>query len=172
MGTKEIKKCSIVAGAPNDCAAFLKEHLDRGSYIIAADSGYLPLLAAEILPDLIIADFDSSEKPDLPCEIITFPSEKDYTDTFNCVRYAVAHGAKEILIYNALGNRFDHSFGNVLCLSYCRAHGVFCQLIDSHNRLTLVDGEYTFYKNYRFFSVFPFLEPCRGVRITGAKYTA
>ncbi len=172
MGAKKVKRCTIVSGAPNDCSEFIKEHIDRSSFIIAADDGYTHLLQAGIMPDLIIADFDSSEKPDLLCEIISFPEEKDYTDTFNCVRYAVAHGFTEIIIFNALGSRFDHSFGNVLCLSYCKKHGVFCQLTDAYNRLTLVDKEYTFRKDYDCFSLFAFLEDCEGVRINGAHYSA
>ena len=172
MAAKEMKNCTVVAGAPNDCSAFLRSHINRDSYIIAADSGYTYLLQAGIMPDLIIADFDSSDKPELDCEIITFPVEKDYTDTFNCVRYAVEHGFTSIDIYNALGNRFDHSFANVLCLSYCKRHSVFCRLIDEHNRLTLIDREYTFKKEYQHFSLFAFLEDCCGVRISGARYSA
>lgn len=172
MAAKEIKKCVIVSGAPNDCSAFFKQHIDRDSFIIAADSGYTYLLQAGITPDLIIADFDSSELPDIGCDIITFPSEKDYTDTFNCVRYAVEKGFTEITIYNALGSRFDHSFGNVLCLSYCKKHSVRCQLRDEHNRLTLIEREYTFPKEYDHFSLFAFLEDCDGVRIDGAHYSA
>ena len=166
-------KCTIVSGAPNDCADFLKENIDRESFIIAADSGYKKLLAAGIMPDLIIADFDSSEKPEnLGCEIITFPSEKSYTDTFNCVIYAVQNGFIEIEIFNAVGSRFDHTYGNVLCLEYCRQNGVKCTVVDEHNRLRLIEKEYTFKADYKYFSLFAFLSDCKGVRIKGAKYGA
>ena len=57
----EIKKCTIVSGAPNDNIEFLKSHIDRASFIIAADSGYKKLLSAEIIPDAIVADFDFTE---------------------------------------------------------------------------------------------------------------
>lgn len=165
-------KCSIVSGAPHDCSAFLQQHIDRDSFIIAADAGYVPLLQAGITPDVIVGDFDSAPVPQTDCRVITFPKEKDYTDTFNCVRYAVKEGYREIFLYNALGSRFDHSYGNVLCLDYCRRHGVFCQLIDAHNRLTLIEKTYAFSKEYDYFSLFAFLEDCKGVRIDGARYTA
>ena len=164
-------KCSIVSGAPNDCAEFLKSNIDKDSFIIAADSGYLHLIKAEIKPDLIIADFDSCEKPEIDCEILTYPWEKSYTDTFNCVRYAVEKGFNDISIYNAIGSRFDHTYANVLCLDYCRKNGVKCRIVDEHNRLTLIRGEYTFEKDYDYFSLIAFLGDCKGVKIEGAHFS-
>ncbi len=165
-------KCTIVSGAPNECSEFIKNSIDKDSFIIAADSGYKQLVKAGITPDLIIADFDSSERPVLDCEIIKIPVEKDTGDTFACVKYAVSDGYKEIEILNALGSRFDHSFANILCLDYCRKNGVKCSLKDAHNRISLITDTYTFKKEYDFFSLFAFLEDCKGVKIEGAYYTS
>ncbi len=165
-------KCTVVSGAPNDCAEFLKERVDKNSFIIAADSGYRVLEKADIKPDLIIADFDSSKRPETECEIITFPIEKSRSDTFNCVVYAVENGFKKIEIFNAIGSRLDHTYANLLCLDYCRKHGAECVIIDAHNRVSLITGEHTFKKDYDFFSLFAFLEDCEGVSIKGAFYTA
>ena len=63
MGIKKIK-CSIVAGAPNADVDYLKNAVDKNSFIIAADSGYVYCKKAGIVPDIIIGDFDSSKKPD------------------------------------------------------------------------------------------------------------
>jgi len=41
---EEIKKCTVVSGAPNSNIDFLKMHLDRESFIISADSGYKNLI--------------------------------------------------------------------------------------------------------------------------------
>ena len=164
-------KCTIVSGAPNECSGFLKENIDKESFIIAADSGYLHLQKAGLIPDLIIADFDSSEAPDIDCEIIKYPIKKDDTDTFNCVKYAVEKGFEKIEIFNAVGSRFDHTYANVLCLDYCRKNGVKCSIIDGHNRLTLITDKHTFKADYKFFSLFSFLTDCKGVTITGAEYT-
>ena len=70
MGT-QIKKCTIISGAPDDDIDFLKENIDVQSFIICADSGYKNCLKAGFTPNLIIGDFDSSEKPDINCEIIS-----------------------------------------------------------------------------------------------------
>ena len=79
MGT-QIKKCTIISGAPDDDIDFLKENIDVQSFIICADSGYKNCLKAGFTPNLIIGDFDSSEKPDINCEIISLEVEKAYRD--------------------------------------------------------------------------------------------
>ena len=95
MGNKKVK-CIIVSGAPDDDYDFLKEKLKKESYIIAADSGYLKCIKVNVIPDLIIGDFDSSPIPDVDTEIIRLPAEKDDTDTFYCVKKAIELGFKEI----------------------------------------------------------------------------
>ena len=167
----EMKKCTIVSGAPNDNIEFLKNHINRNSFIIAADSGYEKLLKAGIMPDAIVADFDSSEKPDINCEIITFPIEKAFSDTFNSIRYAKAKGFDDITVFFAIGNRFDHSYSNVLCLDYCRKNKINCTIVDDKNRISLITDKKIFKKEYNFFSLFAFLEPCKGVKIKGAHYS-
>ena len=84
MGNKKVK-CIIVSGAPDDDYEFLKAKLNDGAYIIAADSGYLKCIKINVIPDLIIGDFDSSPIPDVNTEIMKLPAEKDDTDTFYCV---------------------------------------------------------------------------------------
>lgn len=168
----EIKKCTIISGAPGNNADFLKNNVDLSSFIIAADSGYLRLLEAGISPDLVLGDFDSSPKPDIDCEIIMLPVEKAYTDTFECVQLAVGRGYNDITIYNAIGSRFDHTYSNVLCLDYCRKNGAKCRICDESNRLSLITDKITFKKEYDNFSLFAYLEDCSGVKIKGAYYTA
>ena len=165
-----MKRCTIVSGAPGGSTEFLKDNINRDSYIIAADSGYKKLHNANIIPDAIVADFDSSEKPNIDCEIITFPVEKAYTDTFNSVILAKERGYNDITILFALGGRFDHSYSNILCLDYCKKNGINCRIIDEYNRISLIEKEAIVKKEYQSFSLFAFLEDCKGVRIEGAHY--
>ena len=167
---EQVKKCVIVSGAPNDNIDFLKENIDLNAFIIAADSGYLKLKEANIKPNAIVADFDSSNKPDIDCEIITFPVEKAFTDTFNSVILAKERGYNDITIFFAIGNRFDHSYSNVLCLDYCRKNNIKCRIIDDKNRISLIDKRAVIKKEYDYFSLFAFLEDCYGVKIKGAHY--
>ena len=168
----KITHFTIVSGGPVYDEAFLKTNIDLSSFIIGADSGYLKLQKAGIRIDAIVADFDSAEKPALDCEMLVFPVEKDATDTFNAVKIAVERGAQSITVFFALGGRFDHSYSNLLCLAYCKAYGVDCVLLDTQNRVSLITDKKVIQKDYNAFSLFAFLEDCKGVSIKGAYYTA
>ncbi len=170
MGNKKIK-CVIVSGAPDQDYDFLKNRLHEGAYIIAADSGYLKCIKAGFVPDLIIGDFDSSEYPEMDTEIIRLPAEKDFTDTFTCVKKAVDMGFSEIELLCAIGNRADHNYANMLCLDYCRKHNVKCVISNRHNRIQLVKNEITINgSEYKYFSVYAFLGTVEGLTIKDAYY--
>ena len=170
MGNKKVK-CIIVSGAPDDDYEFLKEKLNDGAYIIAADSGYLKCIKVNVIPDLIIGDFDSSPIPDVNTEIMKLPAEKDDTDTFYCVKKAIELGFKEIEILCAIGNRADHNYSNMLCLDYCRKNSVKCSISNRRNRLQLVDNEISIDDSeYKYFSLFAFLGDVSGLSIRDAYY--
>ena len=170
MGNKKVK-CIIVSGAPDDDYAFLKEKLSENAYIIAADSGYLKCVQVGITPDLIMGDFDSSPSPELNTEIVKLPAEKDFTDTFYCLRKAIELGFDEVEILCAIGNRADHNYSNMLCLDYCLKNNVKCAIINRRNKLQLVDKEIVIDDcEYKCFSLFAFLGAVQGLSIKGAYY--
>lgn len=164
-------KCFIVSGAPDDDLEFIKNNVDTECFIIAADSGYKKLEKIGVKPDIIVADFDSSEKPDFYVDIELYPIEKDATDTFNAVKLAVSKGFKEIIILGALGGRLDHTYSNILCLNYTDKHCVDCVIADRNNRISLISNRKLIKKDYNWFSLFAFLGKCGGVKINGAHYT-
>lgn len=168
----EIKKCIIISGAPSPNLEFIKSNIDKASFVICADSGYKVAELIGITPDLIIGDFDSSSKPSANCEIIELKREKAYTDTFHCVIEAVERGFNKIVILNAIGNRLDHTYSNILCLDYCKRNNVECFICNENNRLSLITDKRIIKKEYDNFSLFAYLENCRGVKIKGAYYTA
>lgn len=170
MGNKETK-CIIVSGAPDDDFDFLKEKLNDEACIIAADSGYLKCIRVGVVPDLIIGDFDSSPLPEVDTEIMKLPVEKDFTDTFYCLRKAIELGYKEIEIFCAIGNRADHNYSNMLCLEHCRMNGVNCSIVNRKNKLQLVDNEVMIDNSeYKYFSLFAFLGDVEGLSIKDAYY--
>lgn len=168
----KIRACTVISGAPDNDIDFLKNNIDSNSYIICADSGYLKCKELGISPDLIIGDFDSSVYPDFDCEIVKLNPEKAYTDTFHCIMEAVERGYNSITVFCALGDRLDHTYSNILCLSYCKKHNVFCEIVNRKNRISLITESRKIYKAYDNFSLFAFLEKCEGIVIKGAKYTA
>ena len=164
-------KCIIVSGAPDNDLDFIKNCITDGYYIIAADSGYKKLEKIGIKPDIIVADFDSSDKPEYRVDIEVYPIEKDATDTFNAIKLAIDKGFKDITVLGALGGRADHTYSNMLCLAYAKRHGADCVLSSRNNRISLINGKKIINKEYSWFSLFAFLEKCEGVKIKGAHYT-
>ena len=106
-------KCTIVSGAPETELEYMEKYFDN-SYIICADSGYRKCEKLGIKPDLVIGDFDSSDKPNFDCETIALDVRKDDTDTFFCVKTAVKKGFDEIVILGGIGSRLDHTYSNIL----------------------------------------------------------
>lgn len=163
-------KFTVISGAPKSNVDFIKANVDRESFIIAADSGYLYCIKAGIMPKLIIGDFDSSKRPVFHCDIITLPKEKDDTDTFYCVKEACKRGAKEIEIFAAVGSRLDHTYSNLMCLEYCRKKGVAASIINEKNKAFITENSVNLKNDYyKYFSVFSLSEKSV-VSISGAKY--
>ena len=166
----EVKRCVIIAGAPEDNIEYYRDTFG-GRFVIAADSGYDKCTRLGIKPDLIIGDFDSSDEPDTDCEKIVLPVRKDDTDTFYAVKEAVKRGFGDIIILGGLGARFDHTYANVLCIYYCLEHNVKCSIRDLQNDITAVNTDTVINKeNYISFSLYALFEPCDGLGIKGSAY--
>jgi len=89
---------------------------DDKTLFIAADSGLLTALSAEIKPDWIIGDMDSLGDTSL---LSSFPSEsvicheqnKDYSDTELAFSLAIEKNCDDVWIIGGGGGRIDHLFG-------------------------------------------------------------
>lgn len=166
----EIKKCAIISGALEDNLSYYSKYLDN-RFIICADSGYKKCLRFGTLPDLIIGDFDSSDRPDIDCELVILNPRKDYTDTFHCVMEAVNRGYNDIVILGGIGSRIDHTYSNIMSVVYCFDKNINCSLVNEKNELTVISGETTVKKgDFKYFSLFALFEKCEGLSIIGAEY--
>lgn len=166
----EIKKCVVISGAPEEDVSYYSDYL-HNRFIICADSGYRKCERLSAKPDLIIGDFDSSEKPDTDCEIISLQVRKDDTDTFHCIKEAVNRGYNDIVILGGIGSRMDHTYANILSVNYCYEHGVKCSLINKHNKISIISGRKVLYRDeYEYFSLYALFEACEGVSIKNAQY--
>ncbi len=103
---------------------------DDDKYTICADGGYLLAKRMNVVPDVIIGDFDTFSEEELPdnCEIIKHPEDKDDTDTMLAVKLALNRGYKNIVICGAIGGRLDHTFANIQTLRYIMKHGGYGEL--------------------------------------------
>ena len=154
------------------CKAFdlniSKISIDKGAYI-AADSGIETALKLKIKPDIVIGDFDSADPGDY--KIIRYAPEKDDTDSMLCVKYALEHDYKDIVIIGGTGGRIDHTLANLAMLKYIENRGGTGVITDGHNRISyLANGSARVYKNFKYVSVIPVSHEIRGVTMTGFLY--
>jgi len=67
-----------------------------------------------------------------------YPTRKDETDLELALKYAVERGAREILVFAALGGRLDQLIANVLLLTLPELNGVEVRIIDGEQMAFLV----------------------------------
>lgn len=129
MGTLKTR-CVIIGGG--DCSAsFLKENIDlEKDYVICADSGYDYAASANIVPDLLIGDFDSISAVPEGLNIITLPVEKDVTDCVAAFDEGVKKGYKGFVLFGGTGGRFEHTLANISLIANASRQGLNFEIRD------------------------------------------
>ncbi len=164
-----MKKCLLISGG-EFCPLRKKEEFDL---VIACDAGLSAAKKMNIVPDVVIGDFDSyTGSIDKDIKVIKLNPIKDDTDTISAVRYAIDEGADEIHICCAFGGRFDHSIANVQTAAFIEEHGaraviegkdtILYSIRDSHLSLKKEEDSYL--------SFFAISDICSRVTIKGTKY--
>ncbi len=163
--------CYIISAGDCDCVKIKKTEAD---IVIAADSGLSYCQRDNIVPDIIIGDFDSlGFIPETDSKII-LPVEKDDTDTSYAVKFAMEKGFSEFVIFGATGGkRPDHTFANIALLSYISKNGGKGFISDGDYIITsITDSGIRFPAGMKGdISVFSFDEKSTGVTEKGLKYT-
>lgn len=170
----EWSKCIIVGSGE-----FSEEHFSYQDkdYLIAADGGYQYLKELNIVPHVIIGDFDSFKienemMSDKDCEIIKLPIEKDDTDMLAAIRLALSRNLNEIHIYGATGGRIDHTFANIQCLIYIKKHRAKGFIYDGDTVITMMENETLSFKGQKKgrMSLFAIDKEVTGVTLKGFQY--
>ncbi len=142
--------------------------------VIAADGGWRTCREHDIVPSLLVADFDSLEAPPDFDHILRLPVEKDDTDMIRAVKEGFDRGEREFHLLGGMGgHRTDHTVANMQTLAYIARRGGQGWLYGSGERFTAIcdGGEITFSAgNNSAFSVFCLGADAEGVTIEGAKY--
>lgn len=157
---------------------FLKDR--RFNKVIAVDAGLEAVKALGILPDVIVGDFDTV-KPEVLSEFRQMEHiiwevhqpEKDETDTELALNRAMASGCGEIAVLGATGGRLDHMLGNIHLLYLCLQKGIFAYLLDSQNKVYLLDEGKDFFEETlwgKYVSFLPLSQEVKGITLTGFKY--
>ncbi len=161
----------IIAAGPISDYEYAKSLIKEGDYIVCADGGLSHADKMNIVPNLIVGDFDSfkGERPRGE-NVVSLPCEKDYTDTYTAAMAAVGKGAKELIFLGAEGGRADHTFANIALLSKLRSMGIRGVMADKKNTLFIAQKrEHISGKPGDKVSLVP-LETVRGVTLKGFKY--
>jgi thiamine pyrophosphokinase len=145
--------------------------------IIAADGGTQHCLSMDLTPAMVIGDLDSSSSEKLEhlaangVQLRRHSARKDETDLELAMLYAAERGIKEILIFAALGNRWDHSLTNLLLTAHPKLQAVAVTLIDGSQRIHLIRGNSAIEgKPGDTVSLIPIGSDAHGVTTTGLEY--
>ena len=167
-----MKKCIIITSYIEGELRQLLSNEQPG-FIICADGGYNHASKAGLVPDFLMGDFDSlTERIQPGVEIVTFPSEKDDTDTGLCLQAALDLGYRDILIIGGIGGRFDHAIANIQLMAGAVDQVERIAIKDKKNYCTVLKngGLELSEKQGQHVSLFALSDLCEGVTISGAKY--
>ena len=169
-----MRRCVIIGGASIGDYGTVSAKLRQDDYMIYCDCGlrHMDGLGAE--PDLIVGDFDSYSNPEFDTETIVLPCEKDDTDTVFAVKEALRRGFEDFLLIGVVGERLDHTLGNVSILLMLDSEGKVGTIIDDYSEMEIVSDRcempYIIDDSYVYFSLINISGTARGVTIRGAKY--
>lgn len=166
-------RCVIIAGSPECNIEYLKSQINKEDFVVCADKGYEYCKKAQILPDLIVGDFDSYIGA-LPenIETVRLNPVKDDTDVLSCIRICIDRGFTEFLILSALGGRLDHTFANLSLLLFLNKNNCTGVIKSEKESVYLISDSNLEVDNIKSktFSVFPF--GCENVFVTYKGKTA
>ncbi len=166
----------IAGGEINDDLAL--SFIQEDSYIIAADRGLDFLARHDILPDLVVGDFDSAREETVAefreahpgIEVREYNWEKEYTDLEIAAVAAADRGFEQIDILGATGTRIDHMIGALQTLALLLDRGCRGCVIDPCNRITMHDDNFSIRKDSqwgRYVSLFAWGGPAEGITLKG-----
>lgn len=196
-----MKRCIVIAGADIGNYDRLKKYIKADDFIICCDSGLKHCEGLGVKPDLIVGDFDSyiscdddnkeKQSDDLEVkkskamdtlkkdgllksttEVQVLPCEKDDTDTVYGVKEAVKRGFKDFMLFGIVGNRLDHTLGNVYILFDLDAKGLNVMAVDDYSEMRVVSQSPVAIPTgkYAYFSLLNLTGKAKGVTIKDAKY--
>ena len=134
-----MKTCFIIGGGEFD--GFF-DPIKKDDLVIAADKGYTLIDKENIKADIIIGDFDSSNKPK-DRNIIALNPIKDFTDTKAAVEEGIKRGYRNFIIYGSLGGRESHTFANIRDAYFYKKKNINISLKTKNKKIFIVDDKYS-----------------------------
>ena len=164
-----MNKCVIISGGEFESL----EDISGADFIVACDKGYFYACKRNIVPSLIVGDFDSYDgMVDESLPVLRFQKEKDDTDTMIAVKYAIQHGFGEVQIRCGLGGRLDHTIANIQAGAYAVKYGLRASVIGRDTEIHILNNSSMTIpkKEGCCISLLSHSDICEGVSISGVKY--
>ncbi len=143
--TEIYMKILIIVNGNINQPDFYQNLIKVSDMIICADGGVNHCEALQVVPDFVIGDLDSADKKVLKelakndkTQIINDP-DQDKTDLELAIKLAHEFDPTEIFIIGAMGDRMDHTLGNIISLSKIK-NGIKAKIIDEKNEIELVEN--------------------------------
>ena len=169
-----MRRCVIIGGASIGDYDAVCRWLRPDDYVIYCDCGLRHMDGLGVEPALIVGDFDSYSNPEYDIETIVLPCEKDDTDTVFAVKEALRRGFEDFLLIGVVGERLDHTLGNVSILLMLDSAGKKGIIIDDYSEMEIVSDRCEkpciIDDSYAYFSLLNISGKASGVTIRGAKY--
>lgn len=173
------KRVFIISNGVINDPEFIRQKLKEANtpIIICADGAARYLCPLGIVPEFIIGDMDSIDDDTVRyfekkgSTILTYPGNKDETDTQLALEYALKLQPDEIFIFGALGGRIDHSLANISLLIMGVKQGIDVKIIDETceifivNQQSIVEGEAG-----QTVSLLPLSSEVTGITLEGFEY--
>ncbi len=144
---------------------------DEEELIIGVDQGALLLMQNNMPIDLAIGDFDSVTEAEYEQikkyskETKKYRQRKDYTDLYLAIEEVLEINYHKIIIYGAMGGRFDHSYANLSLLRL----GSISIVTEEATLYALNPGTHRIRNKHKYISFFA-LDDIEGLTIRGFKY--
>lgn len=166
-------RCIIIGASPDTDIEVIRSYIKKNDKIACADGGYKYAAQLNIVPYLIVGDFDSSKRPELSdTKIISLPVRKDDTDTVAVIKECLSEGFDEFLLFGMTGGRTDHTFANLSVLYKLARLGKTAYMIDKNSIIFIAGKGKTEIKDKKGcgFGIFPFACEKIEVSLWGFEY--
>lgn len=165
-----MKRCVIVGSAAINNYNKVKQYLSIEDYFVYCDGGLKHMDELGFGPDLIVGDFDSYDNPNMNVETIVLPCVKDDTDTCHALKVCIERGYTDFLFVGCIGERLDHTLGNVALLIMLKNKGLKGIMIDDYSEMCIVSGKESIEDSFSYFSLLTLSDSADGIDIKNAKY--
>lgn len=172
-------KVVVFANGPVSVHTPTRRHLRDAALLVAVDGGARHCRALGVVPGILVGDMDSADPLDMErfagqgTRLIRYPRRKDKTDLALGLELALARQAGKIIVFGALGHRWDMSLANLMLLTDPAFTHVRLSLIDGGTRVSLLRGGAGLTILGRpgdTVSLIPVGGPARGVTLEGFDY--